>query len=160
MEFKENQIFEMKNVLSFRGKITQKILIDKRTEIDKLIKEFGAHAVHPPVTASFGVDHSSGEPVMDLEILIPLDKDVSHEVLVKQIPGYRFKPLFRITNAVMLHNTGAGISIEESIKKLYSYISSRNMRPLTSLYNITFNDPDDPKDLIVDLIIGIDPNII
>ncbi len=158
MEIKEHQIFEMKNVLSFRGKITQQTLVDKRTEIDSLIKEFGARPIHPPVTTSFGVEQGSGEPLMDLEILIPLDKDVSHEVLVKKLPGYRFKPVFLLTNAVMLHNTGSDISIEDSIKRLYSYISSRNMKPITTLYNITFNDPDDPKDLIVDLIIGIDPN--
>jgi len=158
MEIKENENLQMKNVLSFRGKVTQKILADKRQEIENLINEFGAHSIHPAITTSYTVEQTAEGPVIDMEVLIPLDKDVSHEVMVKNLPGYRFKPLFLLTNAIRLHHTGNSVPLEDSIKELYSYIKVRNLRPITSLYNITINDPDDPKDLIIDLMVGIDPN--
>ena len=157
MEITEEMNLKMENVLSFRGKVDKNTLAEKRNEIDKLIKDFGAHAIHPAITTSFGVEQTANGPIIDMEILVPLDRDVSREILVKQIPGYRFKPEFLLANAVRIHHTGAS-SLEDSIKELYSYIQTRNLRPITTLYNITVNDPEDPKDLIVDLMIGIDPN--
>ena len=159
MEIKEEMNLQMKNVFSYRGKLTEKALAKKKVEIESLIKEFGAHPVHPAITTSYGADQNPAGPVIDMEVLIPLDKDVSHEVLVKNLPGYRFKPVFLLTNAVVLHHTGDA-NLEDSIKELYTYINARNMRPITTLYNITINDPDDPNDLVTDLMIGIDPNIL
>ena len=160
MEIKEEMTLQMKNVLSYRGKMDEATNLKKKDEIFNLITEFGAHMVHPPVQTVFGAEQTEKGTLLDMEILVPLDKDVSHEVLIRQrqLPGYRFKPEFLLTNAVRLHHTGEDSSIEQSIKELYSYIKTRNLHPITSLYNCTLNDPDDPNKLIVDLIIGIDPN--
>jgi len=159
MEITTEQNLRMTNVLSFRGKVDKQALTEKRDEINALIKEFGAHAIHPAVTTSYGTEETEKGPLIDMEILVPLDRDVSTEIIRKQLPGYRFKPIFLLTNAARIHHTG-GSSIEESIKELYNYIRVRNLRPITTLYNITINDPEDPKDLIVDLMMGIDPNIL
>ena len=160
MEITEDLNLQMKNVLSYRGKVDQKTLEEKRKEIEALIKEFGARAIHPAVTTSFGAEQTDKGPIMDMEILVPLDKDVSHEVLKKNLPGYRFKPLFLLTNAVRIHHTGETSTIENSIKELYYHLKVRNMRPITTLYNITINDPDNPDDLVIDLMVGCDPNVL
>jgi len=159
MEITKEINVEMKNVLSFRGKVDQKTLEEKRKEIEALIKEFGAHPIHPAVTTSYGAEQTDKGPIMDMEILVPLNRDVSHELLVKQIPGYRFMPIFRLTNAVKIHHVGDS-NIEGSVKELAAYIRIRGLKPITTIYNFTINDPEDPKDLIVDLLVGIDPNIL
>ncbi|MBR4344387.1 MAG: hypothetical protein IKP88_17080 [Lachnospiraceae bacterium] len=159
MEITTEQNLQMKNVLSYRGNLNKEGLEAKRDEINALIKEFGAHAIHPAITTSHGIEQTDNGPIIDMEILVPLDRDVSTEVIRKKAPGYRFKPVFQLVNAVRIHHTG-GTNIEDSIKELYKYISVRNMHPITTLYNITINDPEDPKDLIVDLMMGIDPNIL
>ena len=157
MEITENMKLEMKNVLSFRGSLTQKSLNEKIKEMEKLVKEFGAHALHPPITTSFGADKTAKEPSIDIEILVPLDKDVSHEVLVKALPGYRFKPVFTLTHAVKLHHVG-NTPLEDSIKELYSYLKVRDLDPLTTLYSITMSTPDKPDETFTDLMVGINPN--
>ena len=76
------------------------------------------------------------------------------------MPGYRFKPIFLLANAVRAHLVGNTDSLENSIKELYKYLQVRNLRPITTGYNIPQNDPDDPKDLIIDIMVGVDPNIL
>ena len=160
MEIKTGLTFQMKNVLAFRGKVTQATLNEKRKEMENLIKEFNAKPVHPAVTTTYGIEQTAEGPVMDMEVLIPLDKDVSHEILVKQLSEYRFKPQFLLTNALQVHHEAKDGKLEDSIKELYKYVQVHNLSPITNGYNIAFNDPDDPNDMIVDIMVGIDPNIL
>jgi hypothetical protein len=115
MEIKTEENLQMKNVLSFRGKLDQKALMEKRQEIDDLMKKLGVHAIHPAITTTFGVEQTDKGPVMDMEILVPIDRDISHELAMAKLPGYRFKPLFLLANAVRLHHVGNEASLESSI---------------------------------------------
>lgn len=58
MEIKTGLTFQMKNVLAFRGKVTQETLNEKRKEMENLIKEFNAKPVHPAVTTTYGVEQT------------------------------------------------------------------------------------------------------
>ena len=160
MEIKTEENLQMKNVLSFRGKLDQKALMEKRQEIDDLMKKLGVHAIHPAITTTFGVEQTEKGPVMDMEILVPIDRDISHELAMAKLPGYRFKPVFLLANAVRLHHVGNEASLESSIRELYKFIQVRNLRPITTGYNIPQNDPEDPKDLVIDIMVGVDPNIL
>ena len=150
----------MKNVLSYRGKVDQKLLMEKRKEIDDVMNRFGARPIHPAITSTFGIEKTENGPIMDLEILVPLDKDISHEIAMAKLPGYRFKPLFLLANAVRIRHEGSTETMENSIRELYKFIQVRNLKPITTGYSIPMNDPDDPKDLIIDFMVGVDPNIL
>ena len=160
MEITTEQNLQMKNVLSVRGKFDQNSLMEKRKEIDDMMKKLGVHPIHPAVTTTFGVEQTEKGPLMDMEILVPVDRDISHELAMAKLPGYRFKPIFLLANAVRLHHVGNEASLENSIKELYQFIKVRNLRPITTGYNIPQNDPDDPKDLVLDIMVGVDPNIL
>ena len=154
------QNLQMKNVLSYRGKVDQKLLMEKRKEIDDVMKRFGVRPIHPAITTTFGIEKTDKGPIMDMEILVPLDKDISHEIAMAKIPGFRFKPEFLLANAVKIRHEGNTDTIESSIRELYKFIQVRNLKPITTGYNIPMNDPDDPKDLIMDIMVGVDPNIL
>ncbi len=160
MEITTEQNLQMKNVLSLRGKFDQNLLMEKRKELDDVMKKLNVHPIHPAITTTFGVEQTPKGTVMDMEILVPVDRDISHELAVLKMPGYRFKPLFLLANAVRAHHVGNTDSLENSIKELYKYLQVRNLRPITTGYNIPQNDPDDPKDLIIDIMVGVDPNIL
>ena len=160
MEITTEQNVEMRNVLSYRGKVDQKLLMEKRKEIDDIMKRFGVRPIHPAITTTFGIEKTENGPIMDMEILVPLDKDISHEIAMAKIPGYRFKPHFLLANAVRLRHTGDTDTIENSIRELYKFMQVRDLKPITTCYNIPMNDPDDPKDLIMDMMVGVDPNIL
>ncbi|MCR5206797.1 MAG: AraC family transcriptional regulator [Lachnospiraceae bacterium] len=160
MEITTEQNLQMKNVLSYRGKVDQKLLMEKRKEIDDVMNRFGARPIHPAITSTFGIEKTENGPIMDLEILVPLDKDISHEIAMAKLPGYRFKPLFLLANAVRIRHEGSTETMENSIRELYKFIQVRNLKPITTGYSIPMNDPDDPKDLIIDFMVGVDPNIL
>lgn len=70
MEIRENQTLELRNVLSFRAKMTQQALAMKSQEIERLLRESGAQRTATPVTATFAVEPGPQGPVMDVEILL------------------------------------------------------------------------------------------
>jgi len=96
-----NQTFEMDNVLTFRGKMTQAELNSVMNNIGKIIKESGASKNGCVVTSTFAIEAVNNQQVMDIEILVPLDKKIT-------VPdGYVFKNQFRLTNAVKIRHVGS-----------------------------------------------------
>ena len=160
MEIKTDMNLQMKNVISFRGKFDQKGLIDKKQEIDDIIKQLGVHPIHSAITTTFGAVKTDEGQKMDMEILIPVDRDISHEVAMMKKEGLRFKPKFQLTNAVCIRHVGSEDKIGDSLKELKKFMEVRNMRPITTGYNIPQNDPEKPDEFIMDIMIGIDPNIL
>lgn len=72
MKIIEHETLEMKNVLSFRGKVTQQEFAAKSQEIERIMQEAGAEKAGPVVTTTFAIEHGTMGPVMDVEILIPM----------------------------------------------------------------------------------------
>lgn len=70
-EIIENAKLEMKNVLSYRTKATQQQLAQSSKEIEKFLQKNGAKRNGSSVTATFAVDTTGAEPMLDIEILIP-----------------------------------------------------------------------------------------
>ena len=73
MEITTKQNLQMKNVLSLRGKFDQNLLMEKRKELDDVMKKLNVHPIHPAITTTFGVEQTPKGTVMDMEILVPVD---------------------------------------------------------------------------------------
>ena len=161
MEIKKDMMtLQMKNVLSFRGKLDQKGLNDKRQEMYDIIKQLGVHPIYPEITTNFGSEQTENGLLIDMEILIPLDKDISHEVAVMNKEGLRFKPKFQLVNAVCISHVGNKEKIEDCLKELNKYMKVRNMRPITNQYSVPRKNPENPDEIIMDILVGVDPNIL
>ena len=74
MTITENNTLEMKNVVSFRGKVTQQKMEEVMRNFENLIQENKACKTGPTVTVTYAVENEFGQSVMDIEVLIPLDK--------------------------------------------------------------------------------------
>lgn len=157
MEIRENQTLEMMNVLSYRGKMTQQEFAAKSQEIEGIMKENGAEKTAPVVTTTFSVEPGIIGPVMDVEILIPLNKEI-------QVPGgYAWKSRFLLTNAVKLHHVGHPSALQNSVNELNTYISEHHLVPITSGYNVTVKEPKTPLEMDameIDVYVGISPNML
>ncbi len=154
MNIQEHMTLEMHNVLSFRGKMTQQELAAKSQEIDQLIKTNGASKSAPTATTTFSVEPGG---IMDIEILIPLDKTFD-------VPsGFAIKPKILITNALMIKHSGHPSGLENTINELNNYIMSNHLVPITTGYNVTVKDAKTPLELDnmeVEIYVGISPNIL
>ena len=155
MEITQDQTLEMQNLLSYRGRMTQQEFTAKAQEIERILQEHGVEKAAPIVTTTFSVEQGAMGPIMDAEILVPLNKEIP-------VPsGYVWKPRFLLTNAVKLHHVGHPSALQNSVNELNTYISEHHLVPITSGYNVTVKEPKTPLEMDVmeiDVYVGVNPN--
>ena len=157
MEIKENMTLQMKNVLSYRGKMSQQDMMKKSQEIEQVMKEMGVVKAGPSATTTFSVEQGSSGPIMDIEILIPIDKEIKAPV------EYTFKPEIRLVNALMITHIGNPAGLENTLNELNAYIQKHKLPPITTGYNVTTKEPKAREELDtmeIDIYVGISPNIL
>lgn len=156
-EITENVALEMTNVLSYRNKSTQKQLVMVSKEIEKLLKNNNAKKVGANVSVTFAIDTTGLEPMLDVEILIPIDKTISVSA------PYTIKPIFRLRNAVKIRHKGNPALLQNTANELMEYIKNKGLIPITAGYNVTIQEISSPTDvdsLIVDIYVGVSDNIL
>lgn len=157
MNITENCKFEMENVISFRGKVTQQQMSQVVKEMEQIISENSAEKNGYSVTATFSIENNGSQPIMDIEVLIPLNKEI-------RVPSdYKFKPIFRLNNAVKIRHQGNPAMLQNSANELMKYIADHKLTPITTGYNVTVQEPTNPNDidsLIVDMYVGVSDNIL
>ncbi|MGN0606778.1 MAG: AraC family transcriptional regulator [Oscillospiraceae bacterium] len=157
MEIQTNQTYEMKNVISYRAKMTQQEVNDVMNNLGTFIQNNGLIQSGCVTTTTFSVENADVSQLMDIEILCPVDK-------VCEVPqGFKFKPEFRLSNAAKITHKGNPANMQESVNKLISYLNQNKLTPVTSLYNVTVNEPKTPMDIenmVVDMYIGVTDNIL
>lgn len=153
----QGNTFEMSNVFSYRGQVTQQETTEIVRNMNQIMKDNGASKNGGIVTTTFSVDSSNGYNLLDTEILIPLDKQIT-------VSGsYKFKPVFRLTNAVKIRHQGNPSMIQSSADALIRYIKENQLQPVTACYNVTVREPENNADfenMIIDLYIGVSDNIL
>jgi len=151
VEIKENQELNVKNVLSYRGKVKQTEVKNIGQDMEAKIQESGAKKEGNPISATYGVD---GE-CLDIEIIIPIDKEI------ESIGDYVFKKRIHIVNAVVACYKGHPIGLQEACNSLNQYIINNRLQPITVGYNVTKKaDISNPEDTEIDVYVGISPNIL
>jgi len=105
-----------------------------------------------PVTATYAIENSSDGQRIDMELLIPLDRDISKEVSeeLKQNrfdSGVRFLPELILTNAVKIKHKGNPSRIQDSLNVLNEYIVDKKLVPITVGYNVTVKQPKTPAEI-------------
>lgn len=156
-EIKENVSLEMENVLSYRGKVTQQQMVQITQEMQNLIESNGAHKTLHGVSATYGIENTGSAPMMEVEIMYPLDKPIAVSA------PYVLKPVFRLRNAVKIRHTGNPALMQNAANELMVYIKDRGLMPITAGYNVTVQEPTSPTDienLIVDMYVGVSDNIL
>ena len=153
----EHQTLEMWRLLSYRAKMTQQELNLKSQEIAKLLEQSGAKKTGGAVTGTFSVEQGPNGPLMDVEILIPLDRDIP-------VPaGYTWKPHFLLTNALLAKHHGNPATLQSTANELNAYMAEHQLVPITVGYNVTVKEAKTPAeldDMEVDIYVGVSPNIL
>lgn len=157
MEIRENQEFIMENLLSFRGKVTQQQMQEEMTKIGQLMQRLGVKKDGPITTGTYSVEENALGQVMDIEILVPLDRKV-------ELPsGYTLKPIIKLVNALCARHVGHPGLLSNTIDKLNKYIVNNNKQVITPTYNVTIKDAmseQEINDMIIDVYVGCNPCIL
>ena len=125
--------------------------------MEQIISENSAEKKGFSVTATFAIENNGSQPIMDIEILIPLNKEI-------HVPSdYKFEPIFRLNNAIKIRHQGNPAMLQNSANELMKYIADHQLTPITTGYNVTVQEPTNQNDvdsLIVDMYVGVSDNIL
>lgn len=155
MKILENQTLIMENVLSYRGKLTQQEFAVKLQQIQEIIENSEASKNGSIATTTYAVEQNGNEQIMDVEILVPLDRKIQ---LTQE---YTLKDKIFITNALKISHKGNPAQLQTTVTELNNYIVSNELIPITTCYNVTVREVEDPSqiDLMeIDIYVGISPN--
>lgn len=146
---------ELYNVLSLRKKMKQETIPQALNYIGQYLEQNGIQKQGPIVTATFGLEQVSNETLVDIEILVPLNKQFQSS------ETYTFKEKFHLVNAVYARHKGNPALLENTYSEILTFISINQLQQITVGYNVTINELQPTQTLeesIIDVFIGINPS--
>jgi len=125
--------------------------------IGKLIYDLSARKAGSLVTSTFGMEQSASGPLLDMEILVPLAKEVN-------VPApYIFKKLFHLKYAVYARHEGNPQLIQNTLNQMMEYIKANKLTKITSVYSVNMKElkqGDSLDGMVTDLYIGVNPSVL
>jgi len=153
----QNKQLRMENVLSLRKKVTQIQMQQEMTRIGEILTKEGIKKNGNVVTATFSVETQGGQQLMDIEILVPLDRKI-------ELPNeYNFKPIFNLVNAISIRHEGNPATFQATINQLNEYISENSLQVITATYSEMVKEAtgqENINDMIIDIYVGVNPSIV
>lgn len=137
--------------------MTQNEMNAEMVNISKFLSIAGIKKTGPVITATFGVENTDGQVYIDMEILIPLDK----EVVVPE--PYVFKKLFHLKNAVYSRHGGNPQYLQNTLSEMMEFIKDKKLSQITSVYSVNVKElmqGETIDNMITDLYIGVNPSVL
>lgn len=147
MQIIEHQNIQLSNLLSYNTKV-------KHSDILKLTKYISDNLHVLDLTKNdniiFAEKEHENDEMVDVEILVPVKGKV------EECSEYDYKPIFKLSNAVIIRHEGSlkDLPITESL--LNDFIKEHDFQPSAGPYYIVVrNGSNDSDDCIIDICIGI-----
>lgn len=147
----EHKELNINNLLSFRASLTQ----DEMQNLEKFINDNNLTIVGPNVSTTYSVTQGI-VPTMDIEILIPIDKEF------QETESYKFKSELKLINALKSVHKGNPQGFNHTVIEIQKYIQDKKLISITSLYIVNIfevKNPEDMDNFHAELYISINPNI-
>lgn len=151
-EIMEHQTLEMNNVLHYHGWVTQQQANEVFVKAEELMNKCQAKKNGYVVTATRAVEMKDGQAMMDLDVFIPLDKEIETR------DGFDFIKRSKIENALKIRIEGELQQAETAMQKLNDYIISHSLTPTTPACMVTVKGATTPLELnnmITDIYVGV-----
>jgi len=101
----ENQKLEIRNLISFRGKIKQNEIPLLIMRMKECVQKQKGSVIGNPISATFGVERVSNEKIADVEVMLPIDSKID------TCEEFFWKPQIVINHAVKLKYVGHPIGL-------------------------------------------------
>lgn len=153
----QNRDLKIENVLSLRKKMTQTVINTEIADIGRFLEKNGFRKVGPIVTTTFGIGNDNGQTLLDMEILVPIDRKAD-------LPApYSFKNLFHLKFALYSRHEGNPQLLQNTLNKMAEFMKENNLTQITPVYSVNIKELQpggSPDDMIVDIYIGINPSVL
>ena len=157
MTIETGKQFCCQKLISLRTMGTQAEISTAVKRLCNYLKSKAINRAGPTITGIFSVDHKGGDTILDMEILIPIDRLFAPEY------GYIFKSKFQLTNAAHICYKGKPEMLQDACNEIIRHIQELEHQDITTLYKVMTAEPiminGKPGDIIVDLYIDVNPAI-
>ena len=148
MQILEHQCLYLNNLISFKATI-------EKNNLQNLINYVYSNIckLHVYMKDNIVFTASSDDNNLNVEVLVPVTGEM------KSCENFSIKPVYKLTNAVVIRHEGLFSKLNETIECLKKYIEKKAYQSITSPYcRIIRNDTG--NDMIVDIYIGLNSNIL
>lgn len=135
-------------VAYYRKKMKQSDIAVELNVFIQMIEQCGAKKNGPLISTTYGSEMLNDHQLLDMEFLMPIQGGV--------LDLDKIKPTFLLTNALYSRFQGRIEKMDTVLNKMMQYIQINGLSQITSIYTLNVND--DPKDPILDIYIGLNPN--
>ena len=152
MQILNNQSIIVQNLLYYKCVTHKKDIWDIIDHINKHIETIGLHKTGQTITSIEDIEQSD---CINLEVLTPIDSSFEEK------SSFSFLPQFKLLYAVKIRHEGNIGNLTTSQKILEEYLEAHSYEAITKYYNVIVrHDSDIMANSIIDIYVGINPNII
>jgi len=155
MQVLEKQTLSVQNVISTRRTVTQEKAQEVMLGLMKYVDASGAKKAGSPISVTYSVD--AGTKMMDVELYLPIDKEVPSN------GDYTFKPELCLHNCVKITHKGHPMRLQSCTDELNAYILKNKLAPVSPGFMVNRYEVTRQEDLDlfeVDIYVSVAPTVI
>ena len=122
-----------------------------------VIVDNGLRKTSPIVTATFEIKNVNSQQILDMEILLPIDR------AIEPSGEYRFKKVFHLVNAVYAQHRGSPALLQDTYNQMIAYIQENKLQQITAAYNVNVSELQSSQSMdkmVIDVYIGVNPSLL
>ncbi len=151
----KNQILICPNILSYLIRIKYSDIYETTERLQKAAEALDLKVCGRIMTTVKSKTLTQSGSLSDIEFLVPVDRPFDSTV------NYKYKPMFKLINAVRMRYEGDICGISESQFLLAKYLNENDLEPVTGHYFSYIQAlRESPRSSIVDIYVGINSNIL
>lgn len=152
MEINQEKIYLVEQVITYRGKVNNKLLNNVMEQLFSAINDAGLKTNGPTITAIHSIENDCGDQIIDIEIVIPINGVMTSN------DEFVYRDKFEISNALMFRHIGNPQTMNTEMQEFNQYIRDNDFKPVTPFYNVTVRSASSLSEIdniIMDIYVGV-----
>ena len=153
MEINQEEIYLVEQVITYRGKVNNKLLNNVMEQLFSAINDAGLKINGSTITAIHSIENDCGDQIIDIEIIVPING------VMTSTDEFIYKDKFEINNALMFRHIGDPQTMNTEMQEFTQYINDNDFKPVTPFYNVTVKTaqtPNDVDEVIIEVYVGLE----
>lgn len=155
MEINQKNIYSVEQVITYRGKVNNKLINNVMSQLLSVINDTGLKINGPTITAIYSIENDCGDQIIDIEIVVPING------IMTSTDEFVYRDRFEISNALMFRHIGNPLTMNTEMQEFNQYIRDNDFKPVTPFYNVTVRSASSPSEIdniIMDIYVGVKSN--
>ncbi len=130
MEINQKNIYSVEQVITYRGKVNNKLINNVMSQLLSVINDTGLKINGPTITAIYSIENDCGDQIIDIEIIVSING------VMASTDEFVYRDRFEISNALMFRHIGNPLTMNTEMQEFNQYIRDNDFKPVTPFYNV------------------------